>query len=74
MTIINTSNYTYLYSKLPRGKNKYIFQPGDGAGKLYNDVNPVTTSYMTYSEAVKYIKKKWSGYFEVYLLDAVYDD
>ena len=74
MPNINISNYTYIHCKLPRGKNSYIFQPGDGAGHIYNDVKPYTTEYMTYTNAVKFIKKHWKGYMEIYLLDSVYKD
>lgn len=69
MPTINDYDYVSWYCKKPRGRKIWEFLPGDGAGRVLEDVpSAVTPTFMTFSDARRWAKKKLSGYPELHVL------
>lgn len=62
------NQYLYLqaHGKFPKGKRTWYFQPGDGAGHLYQEFGYAVD--MNYTEAKRWAKDHFSGYQEVYVM------
>lgn len=55
-------------ARIARGKRTWGFKPGDGAGHIYEDVEPGYAYNMSFSDAKIWAKDHFSGYPEVYVL------
>lgn len=68
MPTINTFSYVASHGQNPRGRGSWAFQPGDGAGRIYEDVAPIWSPVMTYTEACRWARKNHGGWSELNVL------